>query len=149
MLAVMVVSFTITSLNADTYKCDAFSMQSPTPVKHAISFDLTTNEAAGTGSLTIDGEEIQGKIYRNGSVITIDLGEANDRTQFNIETDPSEDLLQKYIDRLADEYGMGDADKETLSSHLRKMFKDQKINGTQLVLLNVSSLLSCIEAKDN
>lgn len=145
----MVASLSITNLYAETYKCDAFSMQSPTPVKDAISFNLTTNETAGTGSLVIDGEEIQGKTYRSGSVLTIDLGEGDDRTQFNIETDPSVDLLQSYIDRLVDEYGMGDADKETLSNHLRKMFKGQNINGTQLILLNVSSLLSCIETKDN
>jgi hypothetical protein len=118
-------------------------MHSQSPLDEAITFNLSANTSAGTGSIVIDGETIQGKSYENGSVITIDLGEADDRTQLNIETNSSVDLLQKYIDQLANEYGMGASDKELLASEIRKMFKGKTINATQLVLLNVSALMSC------
>lgn len=131
-----------------TYECKSYSVHSKTPIKDAISLVITTDTAKGMGTLTIDNEIFSGQLIKEESLITLDIGEYDDRTQFNIQLDTEVDILQQYVESLALNYGMSPSDKEILNQEIKRIFGDKKINGTQLVLLQVSSLLSCLPIKD-
>ena len=130
------------------YTCESYSMRSQNPTSDPVTLNFVIeldNEYVEITSPELNFSEVGTAVKLGSSNVTYKLifGIGADQVQFMIPEDNNTDVLGGYVNSVAQNHSLNARETEQLDAKIRGMFSGININATQLVLAQVSDLMSC------